>query len=81
MSFLLFFIILCKLFIGYTELYEQFNINSFIVDSLYILFVFFLVRCFASKKIRPTLYAGISILVGMILIACVVYKRFYGVIP
>ncbi|PFN07718.1 LTA synthase family protein [Bacillus cereus] len=81
MSFLLFLIILCKLFVGYTELYEQFNINSFLMDSLYIMFVFFLIRGFAPKKLRTTLYAVISILVGIILFACVVYKRFYGVIP
>ncbi len=81
MSFLLLLIILCKLFVGYTDLYEQFNINSFLMDSLYIIFLFFLIRSFASKKIRTILYAGISILVGIILLTCVIYKKFYGVIP
>ena len=69
------------MFVGYTELYEQFNINSFLMDCLYIMFVFFLIRGFASKKIRTTLYAGISIIVGIILFACVIYKKFYGVMP
>ncbi|PFI21895.1 sulfatase [Bacillus cereus] len=81
MSLLLLLIILCKLFVGYTDLYEQFNINSFLMDSLYIIFLFFLIRSFASKKIRIILYAGISILVGIILLTCVVYNRFYGVMP
>ncbi|MFJ8356652.1 LTA synthase family protein [Bacillus paramycoides] len=81
MSFLLLLIILCKLFVGYTDLYEQFNINSFLMDSLYIIFLFFLIRSFTSKKLRTILYAGISILVGIILLTCVVYKKFYGVMP
>ncbi len=77
----MFFIIVCKMFIGYTELYEQFNINSFIMDCLYIIFVFFLIRFFITKKIRPTLYSVLSLIVGVLLIICVLYKRFYGVMP
>lgn len=81
LSFLLIVIIFCKLFIGYTELYEEFNINSFIMDAIYITFVFFLIRFLAPKKIRTTLYSVISLVVGILLIACIIYKRFYGVIP
>lgn len=77
----MFFIIVCKVFIGYTELYEQFNINSFIMDCLYIIFVFFLIRFLVTKKIRPTLYSVLSLIVGVLLITCILYKRFYGVIP
>lgn len=73
--------IVAKVFISYFQIFSKPDFLAMGIDLVFIFFVLFLIHTFVSKRTQVYWYAGVSLFVGILMLVCVLYARFYHEIP
>lgn len=73
--------IIAKVCVSYFQIFNKPDFLAMGMDLLFIFFVLFLIHTFVSKRSQVYWYAGVSLLVGILMLVCVLYARFYHEVP